>query len=148
MDTAAKIKEKLGAGLKNWSQHSKSRIYFEVEKEKIRDAVRILFKELGLRFCTATAIDSPDGFEIIYHFSDDKTGVIFNVRVFIKGRKDASVDSISPILRAAEWIEREIWELFGIDFKGHPDLRRLLLGDEWPKDEYPMRKDYKKPHEK
>ena len=39
----------------------------------------------------------------------------------------------------AEWIEREIWEMLGINFKGHPNLKRLLLAEDWPEDKYPLR---------
>ncbi|MEW6009402.1 MAG: NADH-quinone oxidoreductase subunit C [Candidatus Omnitrophota bacterium] len=148
MDINTQIKEKLGNRITEWLEHSPRRIYLTVDKESIKDTASILFNELGLRLSTATAQDLPEGFEILYHFSFDKTGQFFSVRVFIKGKKNPQIESIAPILKAAEWIEREMWELFGIDFKGHPDLRHLLLSDDWPKDEYPLRKDYKKPYEK
>lgn len=148
MDIVGQIKEKLGSRIDDWLEHSPRRIYLTIDKESIRDAASILFKDLGLRFSTATAQDLPDGFEILYHFSHDKTGKFFSVRTFIQGKRNPQIDSIASILKSAEWIEREMWELFGIDFKGHPDLRHLLLADDWPKDEYPLRKSYKKPHER
>jgi NADH:ubiquinone oxidoreductase subunit C len=148
MDINAKIRERLNTKIKDWQEHSSRRIYFKIDKQDIRTTASILFKELGFRLSTATAMDNPDGFEILYHFSDDKAGKIFSMRTFIKGRENAEIDSLVPVFKAAEWIEREIWELFGINFKGHPDLRHLLLADDWPKDEFPMRKDYKKPHER
>jgi NADH-quinone oxidoreductase subunit C len=43
---------------------------------------------------------------------------------------------------AAEWIEREMWELLGIKFLGHPDLRHLLLSDDWPEDNFPLRRNH------
>ncbi|MCK9615713.1 MAG: NADH-quinone oxidoreductase subunit C, partial [Candidatus Omnitrophica bacterium] len=45
--------------------------------------------------------------------------------------------------KSSDWVEREIHELLGINFKGHPNLKHLLLDDDWPKDSYPLRKDYK-----
>ncbi len=93
-----------------------------------------------LRFSTATGCDTPQGIEIIYHFSYDKSGEIFSIRVLLEDKKNPQIDSITPIIRGAEWIEREIWELLGVDFPGHPDLKHLLLIDEWPKDKYPLRK--------
>ena len=45
---------------------------------------------------------------------------------------------------AAEWIEREMWELLGISFRDHPDLRHLVLQDDWPEGKYPLRRDYRK----
>ena len=47
---------------------------------------------------------------------------------------------------AAEWIEREMWELLGIDFKNHPDMRHLLLDDDWPEGNYPLRRSVRAPH--
>jgi NADH:ubiquinone oxidoreductase subunit C len=148
MDITQTIKEKLDSQIKAWREHNSRRFYFTVDKSAIRQTARILFKELGLRLSTATAVDMPAGFQILYHFSHDKSGKMFSVCVFIEGKKNAEIDSLSPVFRAAEWIEREMWELFGINFRDHPDLRHLLLADDWPKDEYPLRKDYKKPHEK
>lgn len=148
MDIRGKIKEKFASRIKDWQEHSQKRIYFALEKTYVREAANFLFKDLGLRLATASASDLPDGFELIYHFSDDKTGVIYSLRAFIKGKDRPEIDSISPVFKAAEWIEREIWELFGINFKNHPDLRHLLLMDDWPENEFPMRKNYKKPHEK
>lgn len=148
MDIKGKIKEKFASRIKDWQEHSKRRIYFFMDKQDILEAAGYLFKDLNLRLCTATAADLQDGFELVYHFSDDKTGVIYSLRTFIKGKDNSEIDSISPVFKAAEWIEREIWELFGINFKNHPDLRHLLLMDGWPENEFPMRKDYKKPHEK
>ncbi len=148
VDSKIQIKERLKDKITDWYEHQERRIYFTVPAGDICEIVNFLFKELGLRFNTASALDNSDNFEIVYFFSDDKIGQIFSIRVFIKDKKNPEIDSLAPQLKAAEWIEREIWELFGINFKGHPDLRHLLLADDWPKDEYPLRKSYKKPHEK
>jgi len=56
-------------------------------------------------------------------------------------RKDPHVKSIAPIMKGAEWIEREIHELFGVEFDGHLNMKPLLLPDGWPKDKYPLRRD-------
>ena len=55
-------------------------------------------------------------------------------------RAEPVLDSIAGVCPAAEWIEREIWELLGVDFRGHPDLRHLLLDDHWPQGDYPLRR--------
>ena len=52
------------------------------------------------------------------------------------------IDSLAPLFEAANWVEREIHELLGINFRGHPDMRRLLLSDDWPQGVYPLRQDY------
>ncbi|MBC8436561.1 MAG: NADH-quinone oxidoreductase subunit C [Candidatus Omnitrophica bacterium] len=136
-----KIKEKLGKKILEWKQSSPRRVYFSLKKEDILETAKVLFKELGLRFVIATGTDTPEGLEILYHFSLDKTGVIYSVRVLIEDKKSPKIDSIAPLFPGAEWIEREIWELLGINFVGHPNLTHLLLIDDWPQGKYPLRKD-------
>ena len=60
-------------------------------------------------------------------------------------RDSASVPSVADLWPAADWHERETWDLLGIDFPGHPDLRRILCADDW--EGYPLRKDYQFPRE-
>jgi NADH-quinone oxidoreductase subunit C len=66
---------------------------------------------------------------------------MISLRVLIADKKNPQMPSIVSIIRGAEWIEREIWELLGVDFIGHPDLRHLLLIDDWPQGKYPLRKE-------
>lgn len=134
-----RIKEGLGEKILQWKKHSPRRVYFSVKKEDIVETARFLFKELGLRFVIATGTDTPDNLELLYHFSFDEAGVIYSVRVLIEDKKSPRIDSIAPLFPGAEWIEREIWELLGINFAGHPDLRHLLLIDDWPQGKYPLR---------
>ena len=142
MSIADKIKEKLKDKIFDWYQHSSRRIYFSVEAKDIREVACLLFRDLGLRFAIATGQDTPGGFEILYHFSFDKTGEIISVRILIKDKKKPEVDSLATIFPAAEWIEREMWELLGINFIGHTNLKHLLLIDEWPEGKYPLRHEH------
>ena len=57
-------------------------------------------------------------------------------------RENPSAPSLTTVIKGTNWIEREIHELLGVDFPGHPDLKRLLLGDEWPEGVHPLRSDY------
>ena len=115
------------------------RWYLTIDKKDLPETARYMFKDLGLRFSTASAIDLPYDTEILYHFSYDKTGCVITLRVFAGSRDKAVMPSLTPVAKAFEWIEREIHELFGVDFEGHPDLKRLLLTDDWPQGEYPLR---------
>jgi Ni,Fe-hydrogenase III component G len=139
MHIKEKIKERLGGKIAAWNQVSSRRIYFTVDKEDIREVVSFLFKDLGLRFCIASGLDTPQGFQILYHFSFDESGEIFSVRVLIEDKKYPEIQAITPIFPGAEWIEREIWEMLGINFIGHPNLKRLLLAEDWPEGSYPLR---------
>lgn len=118
------------------------RLYVEIDPGEIRNISRELFANLKFRFVIASAVQTIAGFQILYHFSLDETGLILSLRVKL-GKETPEVDSISDLVPAADWIEREIHELFGIRFRGRPELERLLLGEEWPEGVYPLRKDFK-----
>ncbi len=119
------------------------RQYLLCEAEDSFDVSRFLFKDMGLRFVIATAIDSDDCFEVLHHFSNDETGHIVTVKAFIRDREKPSIESIAQFLPAAEWIEREMHDEFGIEFRNHPNMRRLILADDWPEGVYPLRKERK-----
>ena len=138
-----RLKDILKDKIKKWTVRNPLRVYFEVDKKDLKEVVRVLYKDLGIRFCTASGIDNENNFEILYHFSFDKTGEVFNVRVFLEDKKNPCIDSLTDIFKAADWIEREIHEMLGINFVGHPNLKHLLLKEDWPEGKYPLRKDYK-----
>jgi NADH-quinone oxidoreductase subunit C len=92
-----------------------------------------------------TAIDRPaEGrLEVVYRLFSYQTKASFVVRVLLP-RSGARVDTVSDIYRTAEWHERETAEMFGIEFAGHPDPRRLLLPDDL--EGHPLRKDFTYPN--
>lgn len=140
MDIRERIRGYLGSGIVEWREHSGRRIYITIRKEDILKSVRFLFCDLGLRFSIASGTDTPAGFEILYHFSYDQTGEVYSLKVLISDKNNPEIDSITPLFSGAEWIEREIFELLGIKFTGHPNLKRLLLADDWPEGNYPLRR--------
>jgi NADH-quinone oxidoreductase subunit C len=123
---------------------SDKRIYLPCESENAFDACRFLYENLALRFVIATGIDSEHCFEILYHFSNDQTGQMVTVKALIRNRENPSIESVTSFIPAAEWIERELHDILGIEIKNHPDMRRLILHDDWPEGVYPMRKEVKK----
>ena len=125
-------------------QPAANRMYLSCESENAFVVNKFLFEQVPARFVTATGIDSDDCFEIIYHYSYDRTGCVINLKTFIRDRENPSIESITPFLLAAEWIEREIHDILGIDFKNHPNLTRLILADDWPEGVYPLRKEVRK----
>ncbi|MDD4954213.1 MAG: NADH-quinone oxidoreductase subunit C [Candidatus Omnitrophica bacterium] len=133
------VKEKLSGKITRWYEHSSRRIYLSLAPQDLKEAAVFLVKELGLRFCISTGIDTPKGIEILYHFSFDKSGEMFSLAVLLEDKKKPEIDSLAFLFPAAEWIEREIWELLGVNFKGHPNLKHLLLVDNWPEGKYPLR---------
>ena len=126
-------------------QKTNNRIYLLCEAENSYDISKFLFEDVGCRFVIATGIDADNCFEILYHFAYDQLGCVITVKAFIRDRENPAIESITPFLPAAEWIEREIHDVLGIDFKNHPNLRRLILADDWPAGVYPLRKDLSEP---
>ena len=116
------------------------RVYLLCEGESSFAVNKFLYEELGLRFAIATAMDCADHFEVLYHFSDDAVGCVVTTKAFIRDYAHPAVESIGQFLPGAEWIEREMHDEFGIEFVNHPDMRRLVLADDWPDGEYPLRK--------
>lgn len=137
----AAIREKLGAKILRFQEKNARRCYVEVAPADIREAAELLFKELRFRFQIASGVDTPSGIEILYHFACDNLGFIVTIKTKVD-RSRPEIDSVAGICVGAEWIEREMWELLGVHFKNHPDLRHLLLKDDWPEGQYPLRRDY------
>lgn len=124
---------------------SSKKVFIDVDASQIHGMVKHIFKDLELRMNTMSAVDTFNGFEILYHFSYDKRGLTLSLRATIKDKTNPAIDTITDITRSAWWIEREIHELFGINFRNNDDLRTLLLPDDWPEGVYPLRKDFISP---
>ncbi|MFA4842505.1 MAG: NADH-quinone oxidoreductase subunit C [Candidatus Omnitrophota bacterium] len=140
-DVLGRIREKFYEQIIKYEEKSPRRVYIEFAPQNIPEAVKFLFRDLNLRFATATAIDTPLGIEILYHFSYDPKGQMVSLRTFITDKKHPQIESIAPIIKGAEWIEREMWEMLGINLIGHPNLKHLLLIDDWPEGKFPLRKE-------
>ena len=115
-----------------------------VKKEYLLDVLAFLKQECRFDMLTdVTAIDyldrAEDRFVMVYQL----TSVPFKDRLRIKApvaEANASIDSATQVYASANWLEREVYDLFGIIFKKHPDLRRILMTPDW--EGHPLRKDY------
>lgn len=83
-----------------------------------------------------TGIDYKDHLEVVYHLLSSKSGE----RLVVKAKTDGEIDSVTSLWKGANWHERETWDLLGIKFNGHPNLKRILLAEGWVG--HPLRKDY------
>lgn len=90
-------------------------------------------------FCE-TAIDRNPDFEVVYHLTSTTFRHDMVLKVVLQDRVSPQLESVYTLWKAAELFENEIFDMFGIRFLNHPNLRRLFLGDEWPG--FPLRKDY------
>ena len=109
------------------------------------DVARKLHDNAELRFdmlCAHTAVDRLEAgqFELIYQLYSTKFRHYLMLSVLV-GRENPVVASVSSVWKIAEWQEREVYDLFGVLYENHSDLRRIFLEDDW--EGYPLRKDYK-----
>jgi NADH-quinone oxidoreductase subunit C len=135
-----KYKSQYGSGLD--AQTYLGQNYFSVDRSLIPDLLRLLRDEEGFDYCVdITAVHYPkrekqfDVVWILYSFSRNE-----RVRVKTQIADGAAISSSVAIWPTANWLEREVYDMFGIQFEGHPGLKRILLPDGWKG--FPLRKDY------
>ena len=124
-------------------------VKFDLEKGKSKEFFRDLKDEFGFEHCSLiTAIDNQPEFELVYHFTSVNKSVVVDssdlsvmveIHVYLD-RDTPTIESISDLWGGANWHEREAFDLMGIYFLGHPDLRRVLLPEGFAG--HPLRKDY------
>jgi NADH-quinone oxidoreductase subunit C len=155
-DSAEKIvsdvRARLGAKLLGCEVRSPKRLFIEVAPKDLRETARYLWGERRCRFNTASGLQTRTGFEVLYHFSfneGDEGGsggrdaLVLSVRVRTVGL-DSVLPSVTPEIKAFSFIERELYDLLGIRFEGHPDPKPLLRAEDWPDDFFPMRRTEKR----
>ncbi len=117
-----------------------------IRGEGLLEIVRFLKDDPKLDFdflADITAVDylgkKQPRFEVVYHLYSLRANHRLRVKVPVE-EDEPAVDSLTPLWKGANWLEREVWDMFGIRFRGHPDLKRILLYEEFRG--YPLRKDY------
>jgi Ni,Fe-hydrogenase III component G len=124
----------------DWNRPGDRRIRVRVKSESLFAVVCFLAESGQVRFITATAMDTLGGFiEVWYHFDLFQAPQVLSLQIMVP-KSDPRLPSITPVMPGAGWVEREITEMFGVRFEGHPKPGRLLLPDGWPR-AAPMRKD-------
>lgn len=114
--------------------------YLTVPVDTLVRLMRDLKENYGFNFLSnVTAVDYLDYFESVYDVSVVGEPDMIHIKTRVD-RHNPVVPSMVPIWGGAIWQEREVYDLMGITFKDHPDLRRILLDDEWQ--DHPLRKDY------
>ncbi|HSE41712.1 MAG TPA: NADH-quinone oxidoreductase subunit C [Acidobacteriota bacterium] len=113
-----------------------------IRRESIFPVLKLLKEEYGFdMLADLSAVDylgQEPRFEVVYHLNSLQK----NIRLRVKSpvTEGEEVDSVVSLWSIANWLEREVWDMFGIKFKNHPDLRRLLMYEEF--EGHPLRKDY------
>jgi NADH-quinone oxidoreductase subunit C len=115
----------------------------EVAPERIVEVCRFLKEqEQFVRLSTVTGVDrypAEPRFEVVYHLHSLARNTRLRVKCRLPGA-DPSIETVTSVWRSANWYERETFDLFGVQFRNHPDLRRIMLPEDW--DGHPLRKDY------
>jgi NADH-quinone oxidoreductase subunit C len=95
-----------------------------------------------VRLSTVTAVDrypAEPRFEVVYHLHSIERNQRVRLKCRVRG-EDPVIESVTGVWRGANWYEREVFDLFGVKFLNHPDLRRIMLPESW--EGHPLRKDY------
>jgi NADH-quinone oxidoreductase subunit C len=124
-------------------KYDRQELTLEIAAERIVSACRFLKAEQKfVRLSTVTAVDwypEEPRFEVVYHLHSPERNERLRLKCRVTG-ESPEIDSVTVIWRGANWYERETFDLFGIRFRNHPDLRRIMLPEDW--EGYPLRKDY------
>ena len=145
MDTEAainKLTEKFSADTVRVVLQKGRRAIVTIRPTSILTISEYLYRSEGYRFIIASALHTKRGFEIYYHFSFDASGSVLSLHVILDKEKP-HIESLSNMFSASNWIEREMHELFGIDFLHHPNQEKLLSDGNWADDVYPYRKEFR-----
>jgi NADH-quinone oxidoreductase subunit C len=121
----------------------RAEITLEIASDRIVEACRFLKDDRQFnRLSSVTAVDrfpQEPRFEVVYHLHSIERNERLRLKCWLPG-ESPELDSVTGVWRSADWYEREVFDLFGVRFRNHPDLRRLLLPEDW--EGHPLRKDY------
>ena len=128
------------------SEMDRNHLVIRAEAENLFELAKDLKDDADLKMdflVSVTAVDWLDRkdqrFEVVYHLMSLQSYARIRIKVWLAEPKP-EIDSLCPLWQSANFMEREAWDMYGVNFKGHPDLRRILMYDEFKG--HPLRKDY------
>jgi NADH-quinone oxidoreductase subunit C len=141
-ETADALRERFGDAVLDVVQF-RGEVSTVVSRDRIQEVALMCRDELGYNYLSdLTCVDWLDRsprFDVVYHLTVVPEGTRFRLKV--QANEDESVPTVTQVWGAANWAEREVYDLFGIQFDGHPQLLRIMLPEGWIG--HPMRKDYR-----
>ncbi len=145
LQIAGLLKERFSEDVKEIREF-RNQVSVIVKRDNILKIIRFLKEEPEIQMDflkDLTAVDylgkKVPRFEVVYHLYSIKFRHMIRIKAEVP-EEDPVIDTVVPIYRGADWHERECYDMFGITFRGHPDLRRILLPEDW--EGHPLRKDY------
>ncbi|MFO7900796.1 MAG: NADH-quinone oxidoreductase subunit C [Planctomycetota bacterium] len=135
------VLERLGDAVVEVETCDERRGFARIDPARTAEVAETMLAMEGARLATASGVDVRDGIDVLYHWAFEPQGVVVTLKVLAE-RPDLEVESAANAVPAANWIEREMHDLLGANFRNHPDMRRLILDDSWPEGVYPLRKDF------
>jgi Ni,Fe-hydrogenase III component G len=152
LDTIERIKGALGSRIVEITNPAPGRIFMTVALEDLVSVMTNLKRDLGFWYlATISGVDKGEAFEILYHFGYEGGNLNVRTRVpkppgieeVMREKTVPRLPSICSVIPGAVFYERELQDMFGIVVDNIPDPRRLVLPDDWPEQEFPLRKDWK-----
>ena len=137
-DLAQRVDEAVPDSVDDWSDDT-----LWVKPTSISDVAGFLQRDgdLDMQYLNSvSAIDYIGHFELVYHLTSFRLGHKATVKSRLRGREDLSAPSVYHLWRGADFQEREIWDLMGIRFEGHPNMKRIMLWEGF--EGHPLRKDF------
>jgi len=151
---SAKLKEKFAGKIKDIDISVSNRLKIQIDSVDLLDVMSFIANDLEFPSMEAiSGVDWESHFEVLYWIDRwDGDPTVIQVSVLLSDRENPQIPSITSIWGSANWHERELYDLFGIIVSGHPNLKRLLLPEDWDDYEhthiselYPMRRAYQLP---
>ncbi|PWT97759.1 MAG: NADH-quinone oxidoreductase subunit C [Terriglobia bacterium] len=140
--TAAAV-DRFDADALTGGKHALGELTLEIVPAKIVSVCGFLkYDQKFVRLSAVTAVDrfpAEPRFEVVYHLHSIERNERLRLKCRLPGQ-DPAIDSVTSVWRSANWYEREVFDLFGIQFRNHPNLKRIMMPDDW--EGYPLRKDY------
>jgi len=134
-----KISETFPTEVRFESKEMPRRLFMSADKDVLFRLCTLMRDQLGFCQCSlVSGVDRCDRFQTVYHITSYDSNITAEIVVDLP-HDNPEVDSVTPLWQGANWHERETYDMFGIIFKGHPNLKRLLLPEDYTF--FPMRKD-------